>query len=790
MMRMRLVLLPLVVVAALAIASVAVAASEWSQPQLVDSLDTAMVEVAAPKVNAACPARAKYQIGLCTRLLPTIQAEGGVKLQIDQGEVVCGIARFVYDDMRECARVYDHIAHVGEAWNMAERIRGLTPEVFCINVLAEPVHSLAIISPRTERKCLGTKTADDDKFDMEPDAPEGYTGNILEDPFNTDIYYINGCLCTCKDKSTDTTQTCCNCDKKPGSGSKPKKKKFVPPAKKPKHPKPLPPKPLPTPSVCKKGAFPYAFPYTAYTKTKTEVHVVADFELQRMRVYKGTKVVKEYKMSSSEVGIGSADGSLRSPSGKFTIAQKVGSKAKKGADFVGLKPNGKFSSKKDQSAIQTRVLVLDGQDADNKNTMSRLVYIHGSNKVDTLGQPASQGCFRLSNKDVIDLFKRVKVGTNFFAIPKCAWPKSTKSTKPKKGGKKGGKKSKKPASWHKSPKKCTKDAKTGIETCKRCRKGRNGKQQCRECAKDITHRECRVCSGGKCKPYKQSPCPGGKPGDKCRKRRAARKARLAKGAKDVASGKKLTLKEKLRRAALKLKNKVKAKAKQIGGKLKKGAKELKDKLKAKAKALGQKIKGKAVDLKNKLKGKLASLFGGKKTPTTPLPKPAQPKCAATPGFPYATGINVVVDFELQRMRVFNGAALVKEYVISTGKNGVGFHAGSEKSPSGSFAIATKVGDGAPFGMDFVGLKPTGKLSTQFDKSAIQTRILTLQGLDAQNKNSQARQILVHGTNRVSELGKPASRGCFRLSNQDMIDLYNRVAPGTRFTAKKTCAWPR
>jgi lipoprotein-anchoring transpeptidase ErfK/SrfK len=730
------------------VGTIAVHATEWSQPELVDELS--MIEMEAPAINAACPPQAKYQIGLCARLLPTIQSEGGIKLQLDQGEVVCGLARFVYEDIRECARVYDHIAQVGQSWNMAERIRGQVPETFCINVLAEPVHSLAILSPRTERKCLGTKTAEDDKFDMEPAAPEGYTGNILEDPFNTDIYYINGCLCTCKDKSKDVSKPCCNCDKKA-----PAPKPFVAPPKKPVNPKPLPPKPLPTPSQCnKKSTFPYSFPYNQYTTKKDEVHVVADFELQRMRVYKGKKVLKEYKMSSSEIGIGEAAGSLRSPSGKFRISQLVGAKAKQGADFVNLKPNGKFSKKSDKSAIQTRVLVLDGEDANNKNTKSRLVYIHGTNKVDTLGQPASQGCFRLSNKDITDLFSRVKVGTRFFAIPKCAWrgPKGAK------------KKAKKIQRWSQAKKTCVKQP-SGFDVCTRCRKNKAGLQECKECALDPKHRECRVCTTAKngtktCKPYVRRPCQKGKKGNKCRTRRAKREAaRAAKRIADAKAGK-LSFSEKLKLAAQKLKNKAVAKAKELGGKL-----------------------------KNKLKG----WFNGKKpTPAaaaSAIPKPAK-TCATVPGFPYAQGINVVVDFALQRMRVYNGRALVKEYLTSTATKGVGFELGSEQSPSGHFTIAGKVGAGAASGADFVGLKLTGKSSTFSEPAAIQTRVLTLNGLDAKNKNTHHRQILIHGTNHAQQLGTPASKGCFRLSNEDVLDLFSRVNVGTKFTAKKTCAWPR
>jgi len=43
---------------------------------------------------------------------------------------------------------------------------------------------------------------------------------------------------------------------------------------------------------------------------------------------------------------------------------------------------------------------------------SSLYRIHGSNEPDTIGQAVSSGCIRMTNDDVMDLYPRVKVGTN------------------------------------------------------------------------------------------------------------------------------------------------------------------------------------------------------------------------------------------------------------------------------------------------------------------------------------------------------------------------------------------
>ncbi|HWW48539.1 MAG TPA: L,D-transpeptidase [Xanthobacteraceae bacterium] len=41
---------------------------------------------------------------------------------------------------------------------------------------------------------------------------------------------------------------------------------------------------------------------------------------------------------------------------------------------------------------------------------STLYRIHGSNEPETIGQAVSSGCFRMTNDDVIDLYRRVNVG--------------------------------------------------------------------------------------------------------------------------------------------------------------------------------------------------------------------------------------------------------------------------------------------------------------------------------------------------------------------------------------------
>lgn len=47
---------------------------------------------------------------------------------------------------------------------------------------------------------------------------------------------------------------------------------------------------------------------------------------------------------------------------------------------------------------------------------STLFRIHGSNEPETIGQAVSSGCIRMTNEDVIDLYGRVKVGTQVTVV--------------------------------------------------------------------------------------------------------------------------------------------------------------------------------------------------------------------------------------------------------------------------------------------------------------------------------------------------------------------------------------
>ena len=45
------------------------------------------------------------------------------------------------------------------------------------------------------------------------------------------------------------------------------------------------------------------------------------------------------------------------------------------------------------------------------DSYNRYIYIHGTSEEGRLGKPASHGCIRMKNKEVIELYERIKIGT-------------------------------------------------------------------------------------------------------------------------------------------------------------------------------------------------------------------------------------------------------------------------------------------------------------------------------------------------------------------------------------------
>ncbi len=140
---------------------------------------------------------------------------------------------------------------------------------------------------------------------------------------------------------------------------------------------------------------------------------------------------------------------------------------------------------------------------------------------------------------------------------------------------------------------------------------------------------------------------------------------------------------------------------------------------------------------------------------------------------------ITVDVPRQRLLLLSASASpVASWPVSTSRFGLGSEEGSFRTPTGRFRIAEKIGDGVPAWMTFKSRIPTGTLAVPGgEEDHVLTRILWLEGLDRENANTRDRYIYIQGTNQEYLIGTPASHGCIRLRNHEMIDLYNRVKLG-------------
>jgi lipoprotein-anchoring transpeptidase ErfK/SrfK len=145
-------------------------------------------------------------------------------------------------------------------------------------------------------------------------------------------------------------------------------------------------------------------------------------EAQTLVVRRQGSEVARYTISTSKHGAGELSGSFRTPRGRHVIRAKIGAGAPLNTVFRGRRPTGEIYSPALAAAfpsrdwILTRILWLSGTEVGknrlgNVDTMRRYIYIHGTPATEKLGVPGSIGCIRMGNRDLVELFDAVPVGT-------------------------------------------------------------------------------------------------------------------------------------------------------------------------------------------------------------------------------------------------------------------------------------------------------------------------------------------------------------------------------------------
>ena len=149
---------------------------------------------------------------------------------------------------------------------------------------------------------------------------------------------------------------------------------------------------------------------------------------------------------------------------------------------------------------------------------------------------------------------------------------------------------------------------------------------------------------------------------------------------------------------------------------------------------------------------------------------------------------IVVSIPAQKLELKDGDTTASSYSVSTSRNGPGEQKDSYCTPRGLHYVRAKIGEGLPTGSILKGRRPTGEIfSAQGkdldpDRDWVTSRILWLSGKEVgRNRlgsvDSMQRYIYIHGSPHVDKLGTSASAGCVRMSDRDVIELFDMVDAG-------------
>ena len=143
---------------------------------------------------------------------------------------------------------------------------------------------------------------------------------------------------------------------------------------------------------------------------------------------------------------------------------------------------------------------------------------------------------------------------------------------------------------------------------------------------------------------------------------------------------------------------------------------------------------------------------------------------------------IFVNSTNQTLYLLKDNSLIFESRISTSKHGMGCRMNSFKTPTGLHRVSSMLGKGLPVGTLFKNRRPTEKVIRKIpldNSDYITSRVLRLNGLEeGKNKggdvDSYNRYIYIHGTPHCNTLGSKQSQGCIRMSDRDVIKLFDLV----------------
>ncbi|MDX9706940.1 MAG: L,D-transpeptidase [Azospira sp.] len=153
-------------------------------------------------------------------------------------------------------------------------------------------------------------------------------------------------------------------------------------------------------------------------------------------------------------------------------------------------------------------------------------------------------------------------------------------------------------------------------------------------------------------------------------------------------------------------------------------------------------------------------------------------------------MNIHISIPQQTLSLFDEAGrLLRRWPVSTAANGPGETFGSFCTPRGRHVVRAKIGADAPENTVFIRRRPSGEIyspelvAAHPGRDWILTRILWLSGCEPGfnrlgTVDTMRRYIYIHGSPEGVAMGEPGSRGCIRMRNADIVELFDLVPVGT------------
>ena len=151
-------------------------------------------------------------------------------------------------------------------------------------------------------------------------------------------------------------------------------------------------------------------------------------------------------------------------------------------------------------------------------------------------------------------------------------------------------------------------------------------------------------------------------------------------------------------------------------------------------------------------------------------------------------MTIYIHSKTQTLSFIKNDTLVAQYPISTASNGLGEQKNSFKTPRGWHSIRAKIGKDLPLFSVFRARRATGEIFNNAlykhfpTRDWILTRILWLSGTEVGvnrlgHVDTMQRFIYIHGTHDEKNIGQPNSKGCIRMLNKDIAQLFDLVSTG-------------